>query len=133
MQVVEVHAERCTGCRLCELACSMEKTGMFDPSSSRIAVRFKGAGACIPVLCTQCEYEWCARACPVGAISRDPETGIVVIDPQECIQCGECVTACPFGAIRQKSSEAVPFKCDECGGEPACVETCPAEALRLST
>ncbi|MBC7238645.1 MAG: hypothetical protein H5T71_00915, partial [Chloroflexi bacterium] len=29
---------KCTGCRLCEYACSMVKTGKFDASLSRIRV-----------------------------------------------------------------------------------------------
>lgn len=126
---IRVHAERCTGCRLCELACSLEKVGEFNPKLSGIRVRFKGEGSCIPVVCTQCEYEWCMKACPVGAISRDPETLVVRIDPDDCIGCGQCVLACPIGAISHPIGDATPIKCDMCGGQPACVLICPTEVL----
>ena len=36
---IEVRMEKCTGCRLCELACSAVKIGEFNPRSSRIKVR----------------------------------------------------------------------------------------------
>ena len=44
----------------------------------------------------------CRRACPVDAITMDPETGICQIDEKKCIQCGACVRSCPFGAISSK-------------------------------
>jgi carbon-monoxide dehydrogenase iron sulfur subunit len=126
---IRVYAESCTGCRLCELACSMEKTSTFNPKLARMRVHFKGDGGCIPVVCTQCEEEWCVQACPTGAISRHPQTLVVLIDFEDCTGCGECVEACPIGAMGWHVAEGIPFKCDECGGWPTCVPICPAEAL----
>ena len=128
---IKVYAVRCTGCRLCELACSAQKSGEFNPEHSRIKVRFKDGGSCIPVVCTQCSYEYCAQACPSGAISRDSGTGAVLIDYDTCTACGECISACPFGAIGWLAGEELPFKCDLCDGDPACVAICPADALVL--
>lgn len=130
-KMLKVFAEKCTGCRLCELACSVTKTGEFNPGLARIRVDWGDEGACVPVVCTQCAEEWCVRACPSEAISRNPETAVVMIDPEQCTECGECVSACPIGAIGWPSSSGVPFKCDLCGGQPACAAICPAEALVL--
>ena len=42
------------------------------------------------------------RSCPVDAITMD-EDDIVAIDEEKCINCGQCVISCPFGAITDKS------------------------------
>ncbi|MDD3947591.1 MAG: NADH-ubiquinone oxidoreductase-F iron-sulfur binding region domain-containing protein, partial [Clostridia bacterium] len=40
----------------------------------------------------------CARQCPVGAISGKVREKHV-IDPEKCIKCGVCISACKFNAI----------------------------------
>lgn len=44
----------------------------------------------------------CENACPVGAIAKD-EDGHARIDFDKCISCGKCASACPFGAVHEKS------------------------------
>jgi iron only hydrogenase large subunit-like protein len=44
----------------------------------------------------------CEDSCPVNAIAKD-ENGHAKIDYTKCISCGKCVTACPFGAVHEKS------------------------------
>lgn len=44
----------------------------------------------------------CENACPVGAIAKG-EDGHAKIDFEKCISCGKCVSACPFGAVHEKS------------------------------
>ena len=39
----------------------------------------------------------CREVCPVDCIHDAGEQ--FVIDPDECIDCGACVSACPVGAI----------------------------------
>jgi iron only hydrogenase large subunit-like protein len=45
----------------------------------------------------------CEEACPVGAIKKN-ESGKEEIDPDKCVYCGKCITACPFGAIFELSA-----------------------------
>ena len=72
----------------------------------------------------------CISACPVGCLSKDPETGFTVYDNTNCIGCKSCAMACPFGAPRYRKSDGKMVKCDGCnirvknGLEPACVKSC---------
>lgn len=51
----------------------------------------------------------------------------VKILTDECIGCGSCLDACPFGGIEMKDSVAVLN--DNCTGCGACEESCPTQAI----
>lgn len=51
----------------------------------------------------------------------------VKVNVNECVGCGACVNACPFGAISMKDDKAaIGDACTSCG---ACVDTCPVKAI----
>ena len=47
--------------------------------------------------CIQCKYTDCVDVCPVDCFYEGPN--FLVINPDECIDCDDCVEACPAGAI----------------------------------
>jgi len=119
---------RCTGCNRCVYACSAAKEGMFVPSRARIKVtNFPHEGYSVPNVCFHCSKPECMEACPEGAVFKN-ERGIVVVDARKCSGCGDCVQACPYGMIEQYGSGKA-FKCDLCGGNPACAAECHYGAL----
>ena len=70
---IEINMEQCTGCKLCELACSAVKTGSFAPSESRIRVSLIDIPEIpVPILKETCDYCFgnpvCVRFCNTGAI-----------------------------------------------------------------
>jgi anaerobic dimethyl sulfoxide reductase subunit B (iron-sulfur subunit) len=85
--------------------------------------------------CMHCAAPACIASCPTGAIVKDQENGIVYIDNEQCIGCGTCVTACPYGAPRIKTEDGIAGKCDFCrdllaiGENPACVDACLMRCL----
>lgn len=124
-------ANLCTGCRACELACSFRCEGVFQPSKSRIRiVKLDEDGADIPIGCEHCEDAVCIAVCPVKAIKRDEQTDAVLIDNSICIGCGECMVACPFGAIQFDPDKKIFYKCDLCNGSPECVKWCFTKAIQ---
>jgi len=101
-----------------------------DTISSRILVE----GTCrvsFAVQCRHCEEAPCVEGCITGAMTKDPETGVVLCDSDKCVGCLMCVMVCPCGAVLRNPGGKIVSKCDLCisHGLPACVENCPNEAL----
>ncbi|MBC7254495.1 MAG: 4Fe-4S dicluster domain-containing protein [Chloroflexi bacterium] len=127
---------KCTGCRLCEYACSMVKTGKFDASLSRIRVVRIEPITMTAIACRLCADAPCIIACPRDALSRSERNGIILVDQDKCDGCGWCIEACDFGAIvlnpETKNAEICDL-CQDLEGEPPCIAYCPMEALSLGT
>ncbi|MCG5073180.1 ferredoxin FdxA [Paraburkholderia tagetis] len=47
--------------------------------------------------CIQCRYTDCVEVCPTDCFRQGPN--FLVIDPDECIDCGVCAPECPVDAI----------------------------------
>ncbi|MFI4941048.1 MAG: hydrogenase 2 operon protein HybA [Burkholderiales bacterium] len=86
--------------------------------------------------CLHCVDPSCVSACPVGAMSKDPLSGIVSHNKDACIGCRYCVAACPFSVPRIQYDAPFPqiAKCQLCrhrmkdGKYSACAEVCPTGA-----
>lgn len=129
-KMLVIHPDKCTGCHNCELACSMHHEGHFRPRAGRVHVyTWEREVFSVPMMCQQCNEAACAKVCMPGAMTRNARTGQVDLDHSKCIGCKMCVQACPFGAAVWDSLTARIFKCDTCGGDPACVAFCPTHAL----
>ena len=131
---VNVDLKKCTGCRVCEYICSVEKNKTFNPTKSRIRVVRIYPHTNAALNCRMCEDAPCVLACPRKALTQSDETGVIAVN-DKCNGCGWCVKACDFGAITVDPKPTVNI-CDLCGERekgPACVEWCPEEALELAT
>lgn len=124
-KVFKVNPELCVGCRLCELMCSLLKSGSFNPAQARLKVAEDlEHGRFQPIICRHCKVPKCQEACPTNAIVAHPLLpGVVVLNEKDCIGCLACVDACPFGAIQVGPNQEI-LKCDLCDGDPACVRHC---------
>jgi len=151
MPTVFVNPERCIGCLQCEFACATEHSTTHQvalapfelpPPRKRIHV---AAGprpsTAFPNKCRHCDPAPCHQVCPTGAIRRDAEHDVVLIDGARCIACAMCAMVCPFDVItfyalaNGAAGRTVAVKCDSCierlraGRIPACVESCKVDAL----
>jgi molybdopterin-containing oxidoreductase family iron-sulfur binding subunit len=152
---------RCIGCNACTVACKIENGTPDDHYWCRVYTEETGTfpdvkTMYVPALCNHCADAPCVTVCPTGA-SYQRDDGIVLIDPDKCIGCRACMTACPYAArfyLRKGVLEAgyhgertdfedkkwelfqegTVTKCTFCahrvdeGLEPACVITCPTDA-----
>ena len=130
-----VNSSICSGCRICEMVCSYHHEGKFSSNLSRVTViKIDKIGMDYPLLCRQCPECQPEIICSTGSFSRG-ENGIVNVQEKECIECNECIQACPFNAISFNSVENVAEKCNLCshridsGLKPFCVECCPTKAI----
>jgi len=93
--------------------------------------------------CMHCTDAGCVKVCPSGALYHH-ELGFVAYNKDICTGCGYCADACPFSVPRSDrnliSGIAKMDKCTLCttpgldriaeGWDPACVKTCPSNALQ---
>jgi Fe-S-cluster-containing hydrogenase component 2 len=125
-----VFPELCTGCRDCEIVCTIKHEKVINPERARIRViRDVFEGLELPVVCMQCIDAPCVEACRVDAIYED-ERGAKIIDYEKCIGCRRCIIACPLGAAFLDPVTKKPVKCDLCNGDPVCVKFCSTGAVR---
>jgi len=137
---------RCTGCFACAVACKDWHDIPAGPVSWRSVTALEKGKYPHPFLaylsesCYHCAHPACGEVCPAGAIAKEQDTGIVVVDGDACLGrsvCGgPCRDACPYGVPQYADSESDTMqKCDLCrervqaGTLPVCVESCPLRAL----
>jgi len=118
-----IDLNRCIGCKTCIVACR-NYHGLVDPATAvpnempyylRVESCWYGTYPDVivdswVVPCQHCPDPKCLEACPELAITKDPQTGIVHINPELCNGCG----AIPGKYAAEKKKYA------------PCVATCPA-------
>jgi tetrathionate reductase subunit B len=134
-----VDTRRCFGCHACEVRCKAENDvplGHFirQTFTKDVGEYPKVARVFMPMACQHCEDAPCLKACPCGALHKGIG-GSVLVDYETCCGHGSCVDVCPYGAIYMDPVAKQAVKCHNCyhrlehDMEPACVPTCPSEAL----
>jgi tetrathionate reductase subunit B len=144
---------RCTGCYNCQLACKDEHAGndwtpyakpQPDTGQFWMKVNEHVCGTVpkvrmhyIPALCNHCDKPSCADACKFGAFAKR-EDGLVLLEPEKCTGCKDCLAACPYGAIYFNDDLNLAQKCTGCAhlldngyAAPRCVEACPTGAIQF--
>jgi anaerobic dimethyl sulfoxide reductase subunit B (iron-sulfur subunit) len=140
-----IDQNRCSGCFACVVACKDWHDVPAGPASwIRVKTIEKGKYpdlfvAFLPTTCYHCQTPACVSACPVNAITKRAEDGIVTVDRETCRgkdNCDLCLEACPYEAPQFGTEENAKMqKCDLCidrwaeGKKPVCVTGCPMLAL----
>ncbi len=77
--------------------------------SGRLILKPKGGVPVAHVVaepCINCKYTDCVVVCPCECFYGDERQ--LYIDPEDCIDCGDCIPECPANAIYQEAD--VPSK-----------------------
>lgn len=152
----------CVGCNACMTACKKANNMPPDftdgqdiwdqpidlsPNTLNVIKKFtNGTGetkdaeinghAFIKRQCLHCIDPSCVTACPVSALTKDKNTGIVSYNKNNCIGCRYCQVACPYNIPKFDFNRVYPeiVKCQLCdhliaeGKYPACCSVCPTGA-----
>lgn len=136
---------KCSACGACAVACmdqnDIDVEGGQHPYRKVHSYERGGRLLNVSISCLHCPDAPCVPSCPVGCLSKDPDTGLTRLDNTNCIGCRACAMACPHGAptfrpveLNGKPREKME-KCHGCiarveaGLVPACVHSCPTGAL----
>lgn len=125
--------DKCVGCRICDMVCSVTKEKGFNPLLSRIRSIRVDPAYNISVACCLCEDPTCVKVCPRSALSKNEDIGIIQVDEEKCNGCAWCIESCEFGAIILHPTQHVVKMCDLCAGDPKCIQYCPKDALMFVT
>lgn len=133
---------KCIGCKCCEVAC-------HEQNNNPATVKWRQVGEVesgtfpdtrrffTSIACNHCLEPTCLEGCPVDAYRKDPRTGVVVLNSDQCIGCQYCTWNCPYSAPQFNPARGVVTKCDLChnrladGDLPACVAACPSGAIEV--
>ncbi len=127
IKTIKVDADKCNGCRGCEIVCSafhsIPRYSSNNPARSRIQIiRHPLKDIWLPVFAG--EYT------PAECMGRDK----YIIDGKEYDECTFCRATCPSRDIFKEPDSGLPLKCDMCEDDPPrekpmCVEWCLNEVL----
>lgn len=135
---------RCVGCRACTVACKMENNTPTEVNYRWVFIREEGhypapRASLFSMGCYHCAEPACLASCPTGAITKDANTGVVLIDQETCVGCRYCLAVCPYGAPQFNEESGKVEKCTYCahrldeGLAPACAATCVGGAINAVT
>lgn len=118
---ISVNREKCTGCHLCELVCSLFHLGVINPEKSAIRIRKDDLDTSIntPIVCRQCKEMKCLE----GERVTEGAT------KQQFRWSKKRAERCPFNSLSILKQNA--YHCDLCGGHPQCVRVCTSGAIRV--
>jgi Fe-S-cluster-containing dehydrogenase component len=128
IKTIKIDADKCNGCRGCEIVCSAfhanPRWGSINPARSRIQViTDRLSNKWLPVFAG----EYTAAEC----MGRDR----YIIDGKEYDECDFCRAVCPSRDLFKEPDSGLPLKCDMCedgepGEKPQCVQVCLNDVLQ---
>ena len=124
-----IDTKHCVGCQTCTVSCKISNevpgSAHWNHMESLTGdVLYQPTGT----------FPACVANCPTGAMHKEADTRLVLVNQDVCIGCGYCDWTCPYGSPSMDDVNHVMSKCTFCkerileGIEPYCVASCPANA-----
>ena len=127
IKTIKIDADKCNGCRACEIICSTfhatPRYSSNNPARARVQVVYdRMKDIWLPIFAG--EYA------PSECMGRDK----YVIDGKEYGECDFCRASCPSRDLFKEPDSGLPLKCDMCEDDPPlekpkCVQKCLNDVL----
>lgn len=139
-KMIVLDKEKCSGCNACVVACIDEFYDFKEEATPRRETKIyqdieNNRIYYYSLSCFHCPDPACIEKCPTGALKRDEETNMVIVDDELCIGCEICLKACSYKIPKFRNKKMV--KCNGCierlkkDLQSLCVQTCPMKALEI--
>ena len=138
MYRIKIDRSKCIGCLTCVTACVVSHETESTDARNRVVIDSETVPA--PIFCRHCSKPECVYTCMTGAMHKNPETGFVEYDRNQCASCYMCIMSCPYGILKydsithreiMKYNMCVHRSADGKTPKPMCVEKCPMHAITL--
>lgn len=118
---IKVNKDKCSGCHLCEMVCSLFHLGIINTEKSAIRIHKEDLDTSLntPVLCRRCKEMKCLNG----------EKTVQTQERKKFIWNKTRAEHCPFDALSVLGEEA--FHCDLCSRNPQCVRVCTPGAIQV--
>jgi len=118
---IKVDPQKCSGCHLCEMVCSLFHLNLINTEKSAIHVKKDDLDTSLntPLLCHQCKEMKCL----------DGEEVIREKEKKRYLWSHIRAERCPFEGLSVVDETA--YHCDLCGGDPQCIKVCTPKAISL--
>ena len=118
---IAVNRSKCTGCRLCELVCSLFHLEIINPEKSAIRIQKDDLDTSMnrPLVCRQCKEMKCL----------DGEDVTEESERKQFVWSKERAERCPFNGLNIFDEDA--YHCDLCGGHHQCIRVCTTDAIHI--
>ena len=143
----------CNGCHSCHIGCKDEHVANdWSPIAKpmpeighfwfKMDERVRGTVPKVkvayrPHICMHCDNPPCIPSCRFGAKYKRDD-GLVIIDPNKCVGCRNCLEACPYDVIYFNKDLNIAQKCTGCAHlidagwkETRCSDNCPTQCIRI--
>ena len=101
MYRIKIDRSRCIGCLTCVTACVVSHETESGDARNRVTIDSGTKPA--PIFCRHCTRPECVYTCMTGAMHKNPHTGYVEYDREQCASCYMCIMSCPYGILKYDS------------------------------
>lgn len=153
-KIFTIDCNMCNGCYSCQIGCKDEHVANdWSPIAKpqpeighfwfKLDEKIRGTVPKVkvsyrPHICMHCDNPTCRTACPIDGAIYKRDDGLVIIDPDKCTGCRNCLTACPYEVIYFNKDLNIAQKCTGCAHlldegwkETRCSDNCPTICIRV--